>query len=139
MGEHLRSSPIFCRAGMALLLSACAALSLGGCSKKTEKITVMQVKRDYAQKLVDGMEFGESGRIKAASFDERTFILQTVTIDSDEQVMTAKSAEMIVDPATDTLRLRLHDVAGASTEGEGIAELKEMTTSAIKLGFDAIP
>jgi len=138
MGSKVQSDRSI-RRGAVVALLAGSVLLISGCSKKAEKITVMQVKRDYAQKLVKGMEFGDSGKIKAASFDDRTLILQTVTIDSDQQVITAKSAEIIVDAATDTLRLRLHDVAGASTETEGVSEMKEMTTNPIKLGFDAIP
>lgn len=138
--ESISGNSWRCLASLVCVAAVVGAVAgVSGCSKKVETRTVMQVKRDYANKLVGGMEFGESGRIKAASFDDRTLILQTVTIDSDEQVMTARSAEIIVDPSTDTLRLRLHDVTGASTEGEGIAEMKELTTSPIKLGFDAVP
>lgn len=121
------------------IIAMLVAAALVGCSKKPERRTVMEIKRDYAQRLVEGMTFADSGRIKAASFDDRTFTLRTLTIDTDTQVMTAKSAEIIVDPSTDTLRLRLHDVTGASTETPGIAESGEMTTSEIKLGFDAVP
>lgn len=115
------------------------ATALAGCAKEPEQRTVMQVKRDYARRLVEGMDFGDSGRIKAKSFDDRTLTLHSLTIDTDTQLLTAQRAEILVDPSTDTLRLRLHDVAGASTEAAGVSEMSEMTTSPITLGFDAVP
>lgn len=122
-----------------LMIALLGAGSIAGCSKKPETRTVMQIKRDYAAKLIEGMTFGESGKIKAASFDDRTLVLKTLTIDSDTQLMTAERAEMIVDPGADTLRLRLYGVVGAGTESPGIAERAEITTQPIELGFDAVP
>lgn len=122
-----------------LILGAITLMVFTGCSKEPDRRTVVEIKRDYAQRLVQGIDFADSGRIRAASFDDRTFTLYTLTIDTDTQVMTARRAEIIVDVSTDTLRLRLYEVAGASTEAPGIVEMSETTTSEIKLDFDAVP
>lgn len=141
------------RVVMALCAAACA---ITGCSKKQpEQRTVLEIKRDYAQKFVEGMAYGGSGRIKAASFDDRTFVLRRVTIDGEAQIISADRAEIIVDVTSDTIRLRLFDVIGADTgdprtddgsagapggdDGGVIGEAAVVTTAPIKLSFDAVP
>lgn len=138
---------------MMMRVAAVAAIGaavggLGGCSEKPVQKTVIEIKRDYAARLVAGMEFGESGRIKASSFDDRTYILHRVTIDSDTSLASAERAEILVDVDNDTLRLRLFNVVGADAgddtadggggSGGGIGETAEITTEPMKLGVDAI-
>ncbi len=124
--------------------SFAAAAAVGGCSKKPVQKTVIEIKREYAARLVEGMEFGASGRLKASSFDDRTYILHRVTIDSDTSLASAERAEILVDVEADTLRLRLFNVVGAdagddAADGGGrIGETAEVTTEPMQLGVDAI-
>lgn len=131
---------------MAMAAIGAAVGGVGACSKKPVQKTVIEIKREYAARLVEGMEFGESGRLKASSFDDRTYILHRVTIDSDTSLASAERAEILVDVEADTLRLRLFNVVGTDAGddaadgggGGGIGETAEVTTEPMKLGVDAI-
>jgi hypothetical protein len=121
------------------LLMLLSLLALGGCDRAVETRTVEEVRLEFAQRIVDGVEFGLSGFIQAESFDETTLTLRHVRIDGGpDQIVAADAAEIIVDPAADTVSLRLVDVVGASVAGGGIGEADVKTAGPVKLRYNVI-
>ena len=121
----------------ALLSAACCALA--GCGG-AESRTAEEVKRDFAERLVEGMAFGLEGDVKAAGFDPVTYRLAEVRIDNGpDRIYHAEYAEIVVDPITDTVALRLRAVVGADAENGGLVEKRDILTTPVKAGFDITP
>ena len=119
------------------------ALALPGC-ERSAPVSVWEAKRIYAERIVAGADVGTAWTIKAASFDARQGVLLDVTIDDGHgRYYAAERAQLIIDPATDTLTLRLAEVTKAIAEGEGpgsgyIETGDELVSEAIKLPFDVV-
>lgn len=125
------------RVGLGLALIAPAVL--GGCGER-ETRTVDEVKADYAARFVRGIDFGLAGRIKAASFDPKTYVLSDVRIDgSPDQIYHADFAEMHVSAQDDTMVLEFITIVGADAAQGGLTETPMTSTAPIHLPFDVVP
>jgi hypothetical protein len=126
------------RAARLLPVAALALLPLASC-EEVETRTVESVKAEYAQRFVDGLEFGQAGRIKASSFDPQSFILKDVQVDDGpDRLYHADLAEMHVSPDADTLVLEFMGVTGADPT-HGMTQTPVATTPPVALPFDVIP
>ena len=122
----------------ALVLGA-IVLALPGCEER-ETRSVDEVKADYASKFVQGIDFGLAGRIKAGSFDPKTYVLSDVQIDdSPERIYHADFAEMHVSPADDTIVLEFVSIVGADAGQGGISQAPMVSTPPVRLAFDVVP
>jgi len=120
-----------------------AVLSLGllvgvpSCGRDTE--TLASVKARYAQRFVEGIEFGTAGYVSAGSYDRATFRLADVRIDAGrDALMHADYAEILVDPARDTIQLRLEGVVGADAATGVLTERGLIITDPIKVGVNIV-
>jgi hypothetical protein len=101
---------------------------------------VDEVKADYASRFVGGIDFGLAGRIKAESFDPKTYVLSDVQIDdSPERIYHADFAEMHVSPGEDTIVLEFISITGADAGRGGIVQTPVTETAPIHLPFDVVP
>ena len=126
------------RPGARLALALCGFMLLGSCGE-AETRTVSSVKAEYAQRFVDGLEFGQAGRIKAASFNPESFVLADVQVDDGpDRLYHADLAEMHVSPDADTLVLEFIGITGADPE-HGLTDSPMATTLPVRLPFDVVP
>ena len=115
--------------------------NLTGCSR--EQATVTELKRDFARRAMAGeVEVGSSGRLAAGDVDRSSLELLDVRFDiggsdSEELMMHAERAEIVINTDDDTMLIRFHNVTAAATEG-GLTEQPVMTTAAWPLPVDAI-
>ena len=115
--------------------------NLTGCSREQE--TVTELKRDFARRAMAGeVEVGSSGRLAAGDVDRSSLELLDVRFDiggsdSEELLMHAERAEIVINTDDDTMLIRFHNVTAAATEG-GLTEQPVMTTAAWPLPVDAI-
>lgn len=117
---------------------ALACLAMVSCEEPASR-SVESVKAEYAQRFVDGLEFGQSGRIKAGSFDPKTFILSDVSVDDGpDRLYHADYAEMHVSADADTLVLEFIGITGADP-AHGLTETPVATTAPVQLPFDVTP
>ncbi len=115
-----------------------AVMGMTGC-ERVETRTVDEVKTEYATRFVQGLQFGNAGRIKAESFDPESFILSDVQVDDGpDRLYHAELAEMHVSPEADTLVLEFIGVTGADTT-HGLTETDVATTAPVALPFDVVP
>ncbi len=119
---------------------------LGGCDTEPPK-SVWETKVAYADSIVRGYEVGTKWTISATGFDERTGVLVEVRLDDGYgRYFVAERAEILVDPSSDTVALRLVEVLEASSpiEGDGkefgvLREHAELTTAPVRMPFDVVP
>lgn len=124
---------------------ACAAL-LCGCEGR-ESLTVWETKVRFADSILRGSEVGLSWTITADSFDDAEGVLVGVRLDdNDGRYYFAERGHILVDPATDSVRLRLEDVTAAIAEEDGSDNLaagvhssEEIVTEPVKMPFDVTP
>ena len=133
----------------ALLGFTSAGLALGlmsGCDTEPPK-SVWETKVAYADSIVRGFEVGTKWTIAAARFDDRTGVLMDVQLDDGYgRYFVAERAEILVDPASDSVALRLVEVLEASSPYTGdskeyglLTEHDEITTSPVRMPFDIVP
>lgn len=116
-----------------------AALSAAGCDRQPDR-TALDVKRDYATRISEGMEFGLSGTIRAGRVDPATYELFDVRLeDADRRILHADRAEVIVNPNANTVMLRLFGVVSADSETGQLTEIAGLSTDEVKLGFNVRP
>lgn len=114
---------------------------LVGCSQ--EQQTVTEIKRAFAMRAMAGeVEVGSSGRMAAGDVNRSNFELLDVRFDiggsdSQELLMHAERAEIVINVKDDTMLIRFHNVTAATTDG-GLTEQPVMVTSAWPLRVDAI-
>ena len=124
---------------LTLILLGLLPLSIGGCGESSEAMTASEVRQRYAQRFLEGVDYGLSGRITARAIDPDTNDLLDVNIEEvDKRILHADRGELIIDTRTDTLSIRLVGVTSADTE-TGLLDTKPMVlTEAIDLGFDVV-
>jgi hypothetical protein len=133
----MRTDRTIRRVAMVGLVCALGALA-GGCSKR-ETQTVEQVQRMFAENMVQGIDFGLAGRVRARAYDEQTFRLLDVSIDAGESgIIHADYAEILVDTVKDTVSLRLRGVVSASKETGAMTETESLVTDPVPLRVDAV-
>jgi len=128
---------------LALGLAALSVIlpALVGCSQ--EQQTVTEIKRAFARRAIAGeVEIGSSGRLAAGDIDRTSLELLDVRFDiggrdSDDLLMHAERAEIVVNTTDDTMLIRFHNVTAAATDG-GLTEQPVVVTSAWPLRVDAI-
>ncbi len=113
--------------------------AMGSCERRAVR-TETEVVEDFAQRVLDGVDFGLSGRIQADSWDTRTRMFERVRIDgSPDQIGTAERAELIVDRARFSVVLRLHGVMFADSESGSLVSREGLVTDPIMLNERFIP
>jgi hypothetical protein len=138
--ERARETPMRATAAMilAVALGSCPLAGCGGGDASGER--AIDDQRRYAERFRTGVELAPTGRVWARSYDRDTLRLADVRVDAGaEHMLHADFADILVDPASDTIRLRLAGVISADTESESLRELAELTTEAIPLGVDVVP
>ena len=114
-------------------------VALTGCDRGETK-SAIEVKRYYAQKIGDGIDFGLAGHLTASSYDPTTFDLIDVRLDeSAERILHARRGEIIVNAQRDTVMISLHDVVVADMESGSMFEIAGVSTDEMPLGFDVVP
>ncbi len=95
---------------------------LVGCESREQR-TVGQVQREFAEAAVNGGAEAALGTLRAVSYEEIGYRLRDVTVEfGDAFVMHAESADILVEPATDTMRIKFNGVLWAAVEREGEEE-----------------
>ena len=123
----------------AILLALVSACALFGCDAGSV-CTADEVKRDYASRFVEGIDFGLSGSIKAASYDAVSLTLHDVRIeDGIDHLYHADTADILIDTDKNTIALELVGVTGADAELGGLFQTSTVTTSPVRLSFDVVP
>lgn len=119
---------------MAVVVAACG---LAACGERESK-SVLEVRRHYAGAFREGVDVGLSGHIIARAVDPDTLDLIDLHIDEGmDRLIHADRAEILVDPASNTMRLRLHGVTNADVSVGLIVDEGVITTDAVKLGYEA--
>ncbi len=112
-----------------------ASLYLSGCGKPQK--SALEVKKDYVSRFVEGFEFGESGMMKAASFDPETLdLIDLAVTDNAGNMFNVKRAEVMVDAAADTVSLRLNGITGASTASGELWSESQLIIPPEKVDYD---
>ncbi|GAB4515842.1 MAG: hypothetical protein Tsb0013_20420 [Phycisphaerales bacterium] len=116
-----------------------------GCERR-ETLTVWETKVRYANSIVSGAAIGTAWTVTADTFDESEGVLLAVRLDDGfGKYYYAERAHIIVDPAKDTVALRLENVTGALAEDEktanasGIYQTAELMTEPVRVPYDIRP
>lgn len=122
-----------------MIALACAGCLAVSCADEPPR-TSLEVKRYYAQRITQGIDFGLSGRLKAERYDPASLELFDVQLDeTSDRILHARRGEIIVNPGRDTVLIRLHDVVAADAATGEMIELAGVSTDEMQLGFDVRP
>lgn len=83
-------------------------------------------------KLLDGFSIGYYD-VRAERADPNTLILSNLTIERNDTLIHADEAEIIVDPKSKSISLRLQGVVGASAESGGVISLDELKSGSFRI------
>ncbi|MEM8835828.1 MAG: hypothetical protein AAGD00_08410 [Planctomycetota bacterium] len=114
---------------------------LVGCDRiGTEQRTAYQLKKDYVDSFMRGIEFGLNGYVKAQDWDSRSLDLIGLTLETNEgMLLRAERAEIVINVHRDTLALNLFEVTSADPVSGELTTRSSVITPEITLGVDAIP
>lgn len=117
---------------------ACAVL-LASCGRG-ELRTESEIVEDFAQRVLDGLDFGLSGHIAADAWDAETRTFTGLRIDGGpDQIGTAQRAEVVVNAERRTLVLRVYGVAFADSESGQIVTRDVLVTEPFRVRERFIP
>lgn len=136
--QHRRGGRVR-RLGVWVGVALIGAGALASCEGKALR-TEGQVVEDFAQRVLDGVDFGLSGHIEADKWDPDARMFTGVRIDgSDSQVASAERAEVIVNSYDATVVLRLHNVVFADSESGELVSRDVLVMDPIKLNERFVP
>jgi len=123
------------RANMFVVVFGVFAAVCAGCLQGCEQrrpMTVEELKLEYAAMILKGASQGFTV-IKAGSYDPETLDLLDVRIEDGTRIVHAKRAEILVDPESESISLRLIDIVGTHTKDGELISLPGLTTERIRL------
>lgn len=128
------------------VLALLPLLLLGGCDMR-EELSVWETKLRFAESIQRGAEVGTAWTMHADRFDEEQGVLLAIRLDDGYgRYYFAERAHIIVDPAQDTVSLRLENVIAAVAEADdqensasGVYEADAIVTEPVRLPYNVTP
>lgn len=124
-----------------VLIAIASLVPLVGCDQiGTETRTAYQLKKDYVDAFMRGIEFGLTGYVKAEDWNSRSLDLIGLTLETNDGLLLhAERAEIVINVHRDTLALNLFDVTSADPISGELTTRSSVITPEIELGVDAVP